>query len=772
MTTPDPFSIRDMQERKRRMGHAAPLAGPPADRSPTRPIAPAGARAEPPAPSPSPVGPSEPEDRLDLLVYWESLVRQRRWILLALVVGTALGAFFSLNRIPTFRATGKFTLSRNLPDLHVMDREDAMYYGDSFFKDAEEISTRGNLTRAAERLPGELREIDPSPSDAEVGEAESADWRAVQGALVVTPLDEERVVTVDATARSANLAAAFVNAAMEAYEESDLESQKKRAKTLFDVLGQAIDSKRSEIEEIERRILEEQGRLSAAGGHQDPLNAEEQSRIRIMEDYILKRGELEIELKGLETQIVRWREVVAQESASEGTNESVLGAQDSYAKRLQDLQIDRGRLLVKYTPDHPKVLEIESEIEQLSKVRQAAISMSASKSDESDHMRGLRLQLLSAEMRKVDLDEKIASYDLAIEERGRAMVEANSARLPIEILRSRKEVMNHVIADFVDRQTRASIEMNVGESKVKILEPAIPPLGPIQSSRTQPLLLWIAGSIALGVGSAIFIDSLSRTIKGPTSAKKELGLRTIGLLPALTGKERDRYIDPTLPTSLLAEAFGVVRNNIRFGQSGSHEKLLLVTSPLPGEGKSFTSANLAISFALEGNRVVLIDGDLRRSRPEEFHEAMGLTRSETQRGLADLLTVPELTLSDVLVQTGITDLHWIPSGTRPANPAQALRSPKLAELFLQVQRYFDVAIVDSPALVPIADSAQIASHVQGVVLVLANEQTPVAAAAQASDRLRHVGSRIMGVILNKTHRYASGHYYGYAKYGYPYGEEE
>lgn len=771
MTPPDPFSIRDMQERKRRMGHAAPLAPPTVpDRTPRQPV-PVPAPVHAPAAAPV-SAPAEPEDRIDLLVYWESLVRQRKWILTALIVGTGLGALFSLNRVPSYRAAGKFTLNRNLPDLHVMDREDAMYYGDSFWRDAQEITTRGILSRAAQRLSGEVRELAPSATEAELAEAQSADWRRVQGALVVTPLEDERVVTVEASAGTAILAAAYVNAAMEAYQEADLESQKERARTLHDVLGRAIESKRAEVDEIDRQIIEEQGRIARMGGNQDPLNSEEQSRLRIMEDYILKRGELEIELKGLETQIVRWREVVAEESASEGPAESVLGAEDSFAKRLRELQIERGRLLVKYTADHPKVLDIETEIEQLTKLRQEAIADSTSRSDESQHLRNLRLQLLSAEMRKVDLEKKIESYDLAIAERGRVMNEVNSARLPVEILRSQKTVMNQVISDFVERQTRASIEMNVGDSKVNIIEPAIAPLGPVQSSRTQPLLLWIAGSIALGVGLAIFIDSLSRTIKGPTSARKELGLRTIGLLPALTSKERDRYIDPTLPTSLLAEAFGVLRNNIRFGQNGNHEKLLLVTSPLPGEGKSFTSANLAISFALEGNRVVLIDGDLRRSRPDDFYQAVGVVRPETQRGLSDLLTHSELALSDVLVQTGITDLCWIPSGTRPANPAQALRSPKLGELFVQVQRYFDVAVVDSPALVPIADSAQIASHAQGVVLVLANEQTPIAAALQASERLRHVGGRILGVILNKTHRYASGHYYGYAKYGYPYGEEE
>ena len=197
------------------------------------------------------------------------------------------------------------------------------------------------------------------------------------------------------------------------------------------------------------------------------------------------------------------------------------------------------------------------------------------------------------------------------------------------------------------------------------------------------------------------------------------------------------------PKSVVSEAFRLLRTNLQFVGVDKPLKKISVTSSNPGEGKSTVTANLAISIASTGSKVLLIDADLRKPQINK------LFFLENYKGLSSLLA-GDLPVDSVINETSIENLHIITSGPIPPNPAEILGSTKMKQFLEKVSPMYDVILLDSPPVNTVADASILSFNVDGVILVVEVGSTAREACILAKEQLEKVNARILGVVLNKV----------------------
>lgn len=211
------------------------------------------------------------------------------------------------------------------------------------------------------------------------------------------------------------------------------------------------------------------------------------------------------------------------------------------------------------------------------------------------------------------------------------------------------------------------------------------------------------------------------------------------------------FIEPKSPIS---EAYRTLRTNIQFSSFDEDIRVIYTTSALPSEGKSTTSANLAVTFAQGGVKTLLVDCDLRKPN---VHKIFGLSNT---RGLSNLL-VKEQGLEKIIYQSGIENLHILTSGLKPPNPSELLASNKMKEFIEVLKKYYDIVILDAPPVAVVTDAQIISQYSQGGILVVASGESEREVIVKARNLLEKVGSKILGVVLNKAEKKSGKGYYNY-----------
>jgi tyrosine-protein kinase Etk/Wzc len=326
--------------------------------------------------------------------------------------------------------------------------------------------------------------------------------------------------------------------------------------------------------------------------------------------------------------------------------------------------------------------------------------------------------------------------------------------------------------------------------QVRIIDPARPPKEPVRPRKKLNLLLGFIFGLGLGLGLTFlfeYIDNSVRTIEdiekmGVTvlgsipMIKEEEAIKRLKFLPSSrNGKNGSldsedtkrlvaRLITHFAPKSPISEAYRTFRTNIQYTKLDNELKALLVTSPGPGEGKSTSVANLAITMAQMGSKVLLIDSDLRRPI---LHTIFNIDR---RVGLSNVL-VGRATIEEAAQTTEIENLLVMPCGTLPPNPSELLGSSAMRATLEELKRKFDIVLFDSPPIIAVTDAAVLSSQLDGVILVIKSGQTDREAAFRAHTLLKNVKTRILGALLNGVHIESMyGSYYYYYHYYY-YGKD-
>ncbi|MEO6472531.1 MAG: polysaccharide biosynthesis tyrosine autokinase [Aeromicrobium sp.] len=308
-----------------------------------------------------------------------------------------------------------------------------------------------------------------------------------------------------------------------------------------------------------------------------------------------------------------------------------------------------------------------------------------------------------------------------------------------------------------DGQTTAPV-------KASIVDRATKPGGPVSPQPTRNLALATILGLLIGAGVAILKDSFDTTIK--SSESLDLASGGVPLLGSIHfDKEAPKH---PLITSLSShaprtESFRVLRTSLQFINVDSDSKVYVVTSAIPGEGKSTTTVNLAITLAEAGEKVALLEGDLRRPK------AISYMKLEGAVGVTTVL-VGRIDLDDAM-QNWAPGLDVLAAGSTPPNPAELLQSNGMKRLVATLRGEYDIVLIDAPPLLPVADAAVLAAGSDGAILVVHHGKTTKDQVRAAVGRLESVDARIIGTVINMSPAPKRGHSsYGYG-YGYGYAPE-
>lgn len=299
-------------------------------------------------------------------------------------------------------------------------------------------------------------------------------------------------------------------------------------------------------------------------------------------------------------------------------------------------------------------------------------------------------------------------------------------------------------------------------SKATVVDPGTLPGSPISPNPTRNLGLGAVLGLLLGVGIAVLRDSFDSSIKSVRQLESLVPAPVIGTIsydPEAVNTPLISALDAYAPRP---EAFRVLRTNLQFIDPDLERKVFVVTSSLPGEGKTTTAVNLALALAEGGEKVALVEGDLRRPKISEY------LRLESAVGLTTVL-IGKLPLKDAVQSTANEDLTVLTSGSTPPNPAELLKSSAMGVLIETLRETYDIVLIDAPPLLPVTDGALLAAQSDGALLVVRHGKTTTDQLSVAVERLEAVGATPVGVIFNMTPA-KGGDGYGYG-YGYGYAPE-
>ncbi|WP_213814529.1 polysaccharide biosynthesis tyrosine autokinase [Glaciihabitans sp. dw_435] len=319
------------------------------------------------------------------------------------------------------------------------------------------------------------------------------------------------------------------------------------------------------------------------------------------------------------------------------------------------------------------------------------------------------------------------------------------------------------IADITEPATGTS------QVSVSVMQQATVPTAPISPNTQLNLVLGLLIGLALGLGISILRETLDTRIRGERDVLAITSAPIIGGIAYDPAAVKRPLIVQDDPHSVRAEAFRTLRTNLQFLNVEAGPKTFVITSSIPSEGKTTTSANLAIALADSGAKVVIIDGDMRRPKLADY---MGI---EGAVGLSDVL-ISRVELADVLQPWGRGNLMVLAAGAVPPNPSELLGSKAMAALLSDLEAHFDVVIIDLPPLLPVTDAALVSKLTRGALVVVAAGRTHKGELAGAIAALENVGAPVAGVILTMMPTKGPDAYgygrYGYGNYGYTrYGEE-
>ena len=412
------------------------------------------------------------------------------------------------------------------------------------------------------------------------------------------------------------------------------------------------------------------------------------------------------------------------------------------AQALAELEVEKQGLLVEFAAEHPAVRSVQ---QRIARTQQKLLD---------------NYRTILAGLRDTDLS---LSADIERHEAGLKKLPAAELELA---RRTRLATVNADIYTFLlQKQQEARIAKASTISNVNVIDPAIEEERPVKPQKKKNLLLGLIVGGMLGVGLAFFREYLDDTIKDEDSAKRLLGLSILSTIPfidprkgtlrdAVGDKEQRILISHLDPRSPAAEAFRSLRTSVHFASGKGRSQVLLVTSSFPGEGKTTVSANLALTLAQTGKKVLLVGCDLRKPT---LHTMFDVPHAP---GLTELL-IGDNSIDEVTHQTGHFKLDFINAGTTPPNPAELLGGEEMRYLIATMREHYDTILLDAPPVLAVTDAPLLAEMVDQVLTVIEVGGVKIKAAQRSIEILRSVDAPIAGMILNDKSGRGSDYYYSY-----------
>jgi polysaccharide biosynthesis transport protein len=573
------------------------------------------------------------------------------------------------------------------------------------------------------------------PSSPEANES-AAEARQIDGflsGLRVMPIAGSGIVDVTYTSSNPLVTAQYSNALAREYVNQNLELKFDASKEVSDWLAERLVEQKARVQSSEQALqryrernsvvsLDERGSLIVQGLAELTAQVTKARTDRIEKETLYNQlRAIQGDRAALESLLPIAGSAAVQQAKVDLTNAQRRAAELS--EKLGDRHPDliRARDGVKAAEEHVDV--------EIAKVADA-----------------IRLDFEKARTTEMGLTQ-------TLDDQKREALASNRGGVELAVLMRDVESNRQVYDTMINKAKEAGISGEIKTNNVRILDAAEVPRAPIFPNTAKNMQMGILGGLVLAIGLVFLFEYLDNRIKTPDEIKAHLGLPFLGLVPKFANDERTPLLTSGVSPKF-AEALRTVRTNVLFSSAEERGRTVLVASAGPGEGKTLVASNLAIALAQAGQRVLIIDGDLRRPR---LHDVFGVKQ---EPGLSNLI-VGDAKPADV-IRTSAAGVTVVPSGRIPPNPAELLGSRRFHELLTRLKEHFDWVVIDSAPVMAVTDAAVVGHMVSGVVFVVSSEMTNRYNARTALDHLAAARSHVLGAVLNRVD--LDGHSYYYARY--------
>ena len=679
----------------------------------------------------------QPETALHFLDYWR-IIRIRKTVILAvflLVVITATLVTFILPE--SYASTVRINVQGDVSDINTLsDRPTVRAYDPYLLQtEFEVIQSQAVLPKVIENL--NLNEQWAKRYNAEGKLKTDETMLLLKRQIEVRQSRNTSLIEIRVYSENPQEAADIANEIALVYQKYRLDQRQKLAEGGIETLKKSLDEQRDRVKQFQTdvdRLRKELNISDADAALSGPSSTLEPD---ILRRYQALRIEAETAVSGEATKLEKLKKLSRSElrqalpTAALDTGLNELLSQFNFAvQTLVKLKID-------YGPEHSEVKKVSDLVKTLDKQIDGRVDgilfgmealVAASKS---------KVELLKSE---VDNAKRI---DIETAEKNRPYFAKKRE------LESEEQFYRILSMKIAAESTDVKIPKS---SMVEIVDVAKKGLRPVKPNKPLNIVLGIIVGLLVGVGLAFFIEYLDTSVKTIDEVERSLQAPVLGVIPQNVG-----YLNKEGAESPHAEAYRVLRTNLLFARKDDKLTSIVVLSAGAGEGKSTTVFNLATVFAQNGQRVILVDSDLRRPT---IHKIMGVSNAA---GLTNYL-LKQNTLEEVIQTSNIPTLDFLPSGKLPSSSMGILNSKQMEDLIRELKLRYDFVFFDSPPMMGLSDAAILASEMDLAIQVVQYRRYPQPMTIRAKQMVEKVGGNLIGIVLNNINMSQDENYYYYSGY--------
>ena len=676
-------------------------------------------------------------DKLHILDYWR-IIRVRFVTILLVFLLTAVTTTVVTFLLPeTYMSLSRISIEKDTSDIApLLGMQSGPTAFDPYFiqTEFEKIQSQKVLDKVVSKcgLTEEWKRLNGGKSLTEI-EAR----KILEKAIDIRQFRNTSIIELRAYDRKPQWAQTIAQALAKEYQDHRKNLQEERVKKGILVLNGRLKKINEEISVMQTNVDE----LRTQEGISDAAGDESYS---IIEPEIVRRYESGlIDARGIHTTQSTLLEGLRAQSDEE-LRASILTAHpdaqlDVLIRELHTGQQTLANLGVDLGDEHPRikglkvvVATLEGQIDD--RIRGILAGLELRVNSTKAQVEQLQRDVADAKKRESDMREKGREY-------------FDSKRELSNTTRIRDTILLRVMQEEVDLALPK-------ESTVEITDDADLPIKAVRPNIPLNIALGVVVGLVLGVGLAFFIEYLDTSVKTIDDVERALNAAVLGVIPQNVGSLLDEGDE-----SPHAEAYRVLRTNILF--AGRKSETQTTFSGGAGEGKTTTMFNLAVVFAQQGDRVLVVDSDLRRPSMHRFFKL------SNNIGLTNYL-LGQATIEEVIQTTELPSLHFIPSGKLPSSSMGILSSAKMKEFVAEMKSRYDYVFLDAPPIMGVSDASVLASMVDMCVLVVQYRKYPQLMTQRAKDMVTKVGGELVGVVLNNINISQDSYYYYYSGYYYDY----
>ncbi len=666
------------------------------------------------------------------------ILRERAWyIVLVFTLVFSAATIYTFTRTPQFQSVASVQLLRNGPV--VMQVQEVV---NNDIRSAEDLNTQVKVLesfaivqRVSDRLTGEDLKAFLAPYQKEQGSGPPVSpGEIIYKVRKIVPVRLSLVLQVQYTHPDKVVAAKVANLFIDEYIAYNSRQRIEDSMKAVDDLKERAEQQKKKVEEIAHNLqsYREKNKMISLDKTKDIVT----EKLKALNAYVTQTT------SRLNEAEIRWRQVQERKATPAQlldlpfvSNQSLI---TQLVQQVAAQKIVISQLREHYRDRHPKMIEAVNSLAQTERELSRAIDSTAA-TFEADFQTAkrndeeARANLTRQEAESLEIDRYAVEYSNLERDLG---------------------INEHLLNNILGRMRETSMSSTIETQSARVVDRAAPALKPVSPNIPLNLALGFLGGLALGTAFAFFVAYIDDRVKSSFDIESVVGLPLVGIVPEIKRLEQPEKAQIVVNNQdkQVVESFLTLHSSLRLKDESKRAQAILVTSTIPGEGKSFTTTNLALTFAAHGEKVVIIDCDLRKPN---IHKSF---RLENLKGVIDICAGTQ-TIDQVLCKNVHPNLDVIPAGGRAKNPTQILNSKNFELMLSDLRKRYDRVFVDTPPLAAVSDALIILPLMDGSLFTIFFNRVRRKAAQFSARKLLEVNVPCFGAVLNGLNLAVSGYYY-------------